>query len=113
MVVLSFLLAACAALASTAASPTANSTVGTLGTRTSSAFTSSSTGTDHGFFYSFWTDGASGAQVSYSNGNAGEYSIQWSGNGNFVGGKGWKPGSAQCVARRPRWFVTADAHRPE
>jgi endo-1,4-beta-xylanase len=55
--------------------------------------TASSTGTNNGFYYSFWTDG--GADVTYTNGAAGEYSVTWSGDGNFVGGKGWNPGSAQ------------------
>lgn len=56
--------------------------------------TPSSTGTNGGFYYSFWTDGT--GDVTYTNGAGGEYSVTWSGNqGNFVGGKGWNPGSAQ------------------
>jgi endo-1,4-beta-xylanase len=56
--------------------------------------TASSTGTNNGFYYSFWTDG--GGSVTYTNGAAGQYSVQWSGNnGNFVGGKGWNPGAAR------------------
>ncbi|ORY60784.1 glycoside hydrolase [Pseudomassariella vexata] len=55
-------------------------------------FTSSSTGTSNGFYYSFWTDGS--GDVTYTNGDAGEYSITWTGdNGNFVGGKGFNPGA--------------------
>ncbi|KAF7917800.1 hypothetical protein BELL_1064g00010 [Botrytis elliptica] len=57
--------------------------------------TPSSTGTSGGYYYSFWTDG--GADVTYTNGAGGEYKIQWSGNGNLVGGKGWNPGSARAV----------------
>lgn len=58
------------------------------------SLTSSSTGTDDGYYYSFWTDG--NGDVTYTNGDAGEYSIVWSGdNGNFVGGKGWSTGSAR------------------
>ncbi|KAF7866677.1 hypothetical protein EAF04_005519 [Stromatinia cepivora] len=57
--------------------------------------TPSSTGTSGGYYYSFWTDG--GAAVTYTNGAGGEYNIQWSGSGNFVGGKGWNPGSAMAV----------------
>jgi endo-1,4-beta-xylanase len=55
--------------------------------------TPSSTGTSGGFYYSFWTDG--GGSVTYTNGAAGQYSVQWSNVGNFVAGKGWNPGSAR------------------
>jgi endo-1,4-beta-xylanase len=56
--------------------------------------TPSSTGTNNGYYYSFWTDGA--GDITYTNKNAGEYSVTWTGNqGNFVGGKGWNPGSAR------------------
>lgn len=53
--------------------------------------TPSATGTNNGFFYSWWTDG--GANAQYSNGPAGQYSVTWQSGGNLVGGKGWKPGS--------------------
>ncbi|MCJ1311343.1 hypothetical protein MMC25_005014 [Agyrium rufum] len=67
---------------------------GTLVPRQS--YTSSSTGTNNGYYYSFWTDGA--GKVSYQNQAAGGYSVTWTGNaGNFVAGKGWKPGSAQAI----------------
>ena len=55
--------------------------------------TPSSQGTDNGYFYSFWTDGK--GNVNFNNLNGGQYSVSWSGNGNWVGGKGWKPGSAR------------------
>jgi len=56
----------------------------------------SSTGTNGGFYYSFWTDGT--GDVTYTNGNAGAYTVTWTGNqGNFVAGKGWNPGSAQDI----------------
>ena len=57
------------------------------------AGTPSSTGTNNGYYYSFRTDG--GASVTYTNGAAGQYSVTWSGNGNFVGGKGWNPGATR------------------
>jgi len=57
--------------------------------------TSSSTGTNNGFYYSFWTNG--GGTVDYTNGAAGEYGVTWSNAGNFVAGKGWNPGSARTI----------------
>ncbi|KAH9219785.1 endo-1,4-betaxylanase [Leptodontidium sp. 2 PMI_412] len=56
------------------------------------AGTPSATGTNNGFYFSWWTD--NGATATYTNGAAGQYSITWSGNGNLVGGKGWMPGTS-------------------
>jgi endo-1,4-beta-xylanase len=55
--------------------------------------TSSATGTHNGYYFSFWTDGQ--GSVQYTNEAGGQYSARWSGNGNWVGGKGWNPGSAR------------------
>lgn len=55
--------------------------------------TPSSTGTNNGYYYSFWTDG--GGTVNYQNGAGGSYTVQWSNVNNFVGGKGWNPGAAR------------------
>nr|CDS82496.1 glycoside hydrolase family 11 enzyme [uncultured eukaryote] len=90
MIGFSSLIVAFAAVSQVLAFPTTNSTL------LARSGTPSSTGTSGGFYYSFWTDG--GAAVTYTNGGAGEYSLQWSGNGNFVGGKGWNPGSARTVS---------------
>ena len=58
--------------------------------------TSSETGTNNGFYYSFWTDGS--GDVTYTNGDAGEYSVTWSGDqGNWVGGKGWSTGTDRAI----------------
>ncbi|PYH93158.1 xylanase precursor [Aspergillus ellipticus CBS 707.79] len=58
--------------------------------------TPSSTGTSNGYYYSFWTDGGSG-DVTYTNGDAGSYTVDWTDASNFVGGKGWNPGSARDI----------------
>lgn len=50
-------------------------------------------GTHNGFFYSWWSDGASPA--TYTNGAGGSYSVNWQSGGNLVGGKGWNPGGAR------------------
>ena len=59
--------------------------------------TTSETGENNGFYYSFWTDGAS--QVTYTNGEGGRYSAEWSGSaGNWVGGKGWSVGTDRAIS---------------
>lgn len=92
MVSFSSLLLACSAAAGILAAPTSN--VPAPFSKRETSLTSSATGTSNGFYYSFWTDGT--AEATYTNGDAGEYSVSWSGDvGNFVGGKGWETGSAQ------------------
>ena len=54
--------------------------------------TSNLTGTNNGFYFSFWKDSGS-ASMTLQNG--GRYQSQWTNNtNNWVGGKGWKPGSS-------------------
>jgi hypothetical protein len=87
-------LAACTALAGVVALPTVelSERAGDLAVR---ANTASQTGTNNGFYYSFWTSGS--MAVTYTNGNAGAYTVNWQGNGDFTSGKGWNPGSARYV----------------
>ena len=59
------------------------------------------TGQNNGFFYSFWTDGQ--GSITYNNGAAGSYDVQWNNVGNFVAGKGWNPGSAKVVKYNGTW----------
>ncbi|KAK8056210.1 glycoside hydrolase family 11 protein, partial [Apiospora rasikravindrae] len=65
------------------------------------AGTPSSTGTHNGFYYSFWTDG--GGNVNYQNTAAGSYNVNWQNCNNFVGGKGWNPGSARTISYNSTW----------
>lgn len=93
MVSFSSLFACAVAIAGVASAPAATSSNGQdLAVRSG---TPSSTGTNNGFYYSYYTDGT--ATATYTNGAAGQYSLTWSGNGNIVGGKGYNPGSARAI----------------
>lgn len=57
------------------------------------AGTPSAEGTHNGYFYSWWTDGGGNAQFTLGEGS--RYSVSWQNTGNFVGGKGWNPGTGR------------------
>ena len=58
-----------------------------LGPRTSKG----GSGENGGFYWHFWTDGV--GDVDYENGPEGLYSVNWTHSNNFLGGKGWNPGT--------------------
>ncbi|KAK0755146.1 concanavalin A-like lectin/glucanase domain-containing protein [Schizothecium vesticola] len=91
MVAISSLLLAASAAAGVFAAPEAP--FAALAKR--QTYSNSATGTHNGYYFSFWTDGA--GQIRYTNEAGGQYSATWSGNGNWVGGKGWNPGNARTI----------------
>jgi hypothetical protein len=56
---------------------------------------SSQTGTNNGFYFSFWKDNP--GTVNFCLQSGGRYTSQWNGINNWVGGKGWQTGSRRVV----------------
>jgi hypothetical protein len=55
--------------------------------------TPNGSGFHDGYYWSYWSTGG-GGQAQYLNGPGGQYTMRWSNiGGDFIAGKGWKPGS--------------------
>jgi endo-1,4-beta-xylanase len=57
--------------------------------------TRNSTGTNNGYFWSFWTD--SPGKASLTLGGGGHYATKWNNVGNFTAGKGWRTGARRNI----------------
>ncbi|KAG6864545.1 hypothetical protein C0991_008861 [Blastosporella zonata] len=104
------LLTLCSAAVAVVAIPTqtANATEARGLARRSSTFTSSTTGTLDGYFYSLYMEDASGATM-VDNGNS--YSLTWDSSVvDVVAGVGWNPGSAQAITYSGSFSTSGNAY---
>jgi endo-1,4-beta-xylanase len=70
--------------------------------------TSNSTGTNNGYFYSFWEQ-ASGATMTLGSGS--NYSLTWNtGSQNVVAGTGWNPGTSNTVTYSGSWNCNGNCY---
>ncbi len=78
------------------------------GTADAATVTTNQTGSDGGYFYSFWTEGTGSASMSLNGG--GNYGTSWTNAGNFVAGKGWSTGSRNPVTYSGTWSTNGNAY---
>ncbi|MFJ3646891.1 glycoside hydrolase family 11 protein [Streptomyces murinus] len=70
--------------------------------------TSNSTGTNNGYFYSFWEQ-SSGATMTLGSGS--NYSLTWNtASQNVVAGTGWNPGTTNTVSYSGTWNCNGNCY---
>nr|ACU65026.1 xylanase 3 [Penicillium occitanis (nom. inval.)] len=72
------------------------------------SITTYESGTNNGYYYTTWTNG--GGEVTYTNGDNGEYSVTWVDCGDFTSGKGWNPANAQTVTYSGEFNPSGNAY---
>src|SRR3954451_7789248 len=69
--------------------------------------TSNQTGTNNGYFFSYWKDSGN---VTMTMRAGGQYSTQWSGTNTSVAGRGWTPGSSHSVTYSGSFNVNGNGY---
>jgi len=76
--------------------------------KAATTITSNSTGTNNGYFYSFWEQ-ASGATMTLGSGS--NYSLTWNtASQNVVAGTGWNPGTTSSVTYSGTWNCNGNCY---